>query len=225
MALACRVQDIGELFNKLRPLGMSNSDFLFAVVARQLQQIGCLFSEGEVNVMTEHRFTSFVESALSFIQLNRKGVRPVETSHQNLPMQPDVILACADGNYHAIGIRILEEALNDSGISCLSIYPSLPLEELLAAVVRHRPKVLGLSFSDRNQFVQLAAIRNFLDYRSSAEGPAMPKLICGGSAWDNAPGYVKSLVDLPWDPLNFRESIKLLRTVVHEAGWKSKLAG
>ena len=215
-AVSCRIEDIGELFAKLQPLGLSNSDFLFAIVARQLEQVGCLFANNEFTVMAEHRFTNFVEGALSYIHLNRLRSPSERDSFDTEASRPDVMLACADGNYHAIGIRILEEALNDSGLSCVAVFPSLPIQELLGALDRYRPKVLGVSFSDNNQFVQLEALRNFISYKGSVEGADIPQLICGGGVWEAAPAHIKSLADLPWDSRDFKKSIEMLRSAIRD---------
>jgi len=58
-----------------------------------------------------------------------------------------VLLAAAEGDRHALGLRMVADVLEGAGYRVIYLGADVPNDALLAAVARHRPSIVGLSAS------------------------------------------------------------------------------
>jgi len=142
---------IDLLVERSRLMGIRPIDMVVGLLSPMLVQIGILWATKQISVRDEHRFSEF---ASRFLMAIAKNIPPLS----NEP-SAQVLLACADGNYHTFGLRVVQLWLATEGISCELITPSVPSNELFEYARALRPKVLGLSISMPEQSAALDEIR------------------------------------------------------------------
>jgi methanogenic corrinoid protein MtbC1 len=134
--------------------------------------MGRLFLAGKVTVAKEHAFTQKVESMISDLFTMTPAMKNC------LGEKPLVILSCVDGNYHWLGLRLLELSLLEEGIPVRAFIPSLPRDEVIQLAVDMRPLVLGLSVYDLQQCREAWLIREGIQRKTA--GAYVPHMAVGG---------------------------------------------
>jgi len=163
---------IPEVMAASKRLGISSLDMTIGILQPILNEMGRLFLAGKVTVAKEHAFTQKVEVmiqdlfAMTPTMKNCQGQKPV------------VILTCVDGNYHWLGLRLLELSLLEEGIPVRAFIPSLPRDEVIQLAVDLRPLVLGLSVYDLQQCHEASLIREGIQRRTG--GSYVPHIAVGG---------------------------------------------
>jgi len=137
------IAELERLFEEGLNLLVEPTDLLLGALQPLLYDIGNAWARGGVTMATEHRFTSFVETVLERLWLRLHLPK--------LSGRLDVLLVAAEGNYHTIGLRMVELLLRLNGFSCQAYYPGLPKQEVLALVDKHQPQYLGASLFERGQ--------------------------------------------------------------------------
>lgn len=165
--------DIEEVIAESRRLGISSGDMAIGILQPVLNEMGKLFIEGKVTVLKEHAFTQKVERMITDLF----ALTPAMKNCQDLP--PAVVLTCVDGNYHWLGLRLLELNLLEIGIPTRAFIPSLPRDEVIQAAVDLRPLVLGLSVFDQGQCTEALMIREGI--LKKTVGSFAPKIAVGGN--------------------------------------------
>lgn len=124
-----------------------------------------------------------VEHALSQVLLS------VLHSERPLPLRPvntrPVLLACADGEYHALVLSVLDYALAERGILSRVFGPGLPRQAIVDAARRSGPAAVFL-------FARLPTSDDLLLADLPRQRPA-PRVIVGGTGWEpgGLPGGVR----------------------------------
>lgn len=182
---------VGEFFSRLRAearkgysttstatleeadaLGVRPLELLVGFLQPGLDEIGRAWERGEVTVATEHRFSEMVE-ALATTVLHRAREQEKPNAH------PEFLLVNADGNFHTVGLRVVEAFLLSRGRSVQALIPGLPTREVLALVRSLRPRTLGLSLSLPGQLDQVRELATAL---ANLPAELKPQLVVGGSA-------------------------------------------
>ncbi|HET9241143.1 MAG TPA: hypothetical protein VFO10_28010 [Oligoflexus sp.] len=163
---------IPDVITASKSLGISSVDMAIGILQPILNEMGRLFLAGKVTVAKEHAFTQKVESMISDLF----AMTPAMKNCQG--QKPLVILSCVDGNYHWLGLRLLELSLLEEGIPVRAFVPSLPRDEIIQLAVDMRPLVLGLSVYDRQQCHEAWLIREGIQRRT--EGAYVPHVAVGG---------------------------------------------
>ncbi|HZR38114.1 MAG TPA: cobalamin-dependent protein [Nevskia sp.] len=132
-----------------------------------LYRIGLRWQRNQVSVAQEHLASAIVQSMMSEALL--KVRLPASNGHRAL-------LACVDGNHHAIGLQMVADSLQLAGWTVQNLGPNVPTPAILAQVARHSPDLLGLSLSFPQQLVH---VRDLMKRLSA--GPR-PRVIVGGLA-------------------------------------------
>ena len=163
--------NVQEVLERAALIGVRDSDLLIALLQPALVEIGRCFEKGGLSWEQEHAFSTFAtEIAKRLID----KLPDDETTEQ-----VDVVLACADGNQHQMGIRFLEHGLRERGVRCRSLGPGLPLADLLSLVEQSKARVLGIS-------VALDSHLAFVETCRSALKAKNIKLAVGGLAAQQA---------------------------------------
>ncbi len=127
--------------------GLRNSDILVGLVQPALYEIGRLWQKGEVTVADEHRFTSFCVEIYSRLP--------------SLPTPPGpaaILLALAPDNRHDFGIHILKHLAEDKGVPCRLLPVGTPASEIVAAVLREKPALFGLSMAMSSSLADVSGL-------------------------------------------------------------------
>lgn len=156
-------------------LGIRPLDLLVGVLQPALSEIGRAWERGEVTVAVEHRFSAAVESVVSALLVRARE----ETRAAG---QPDFLLVNADGNFHTLGVRVVEFFLLSHGRSVTTFIPGLPSPEVIAQVRALRPRVLGVSVSQRGQ---LGAVRDVAAALADLPPDVRPRLAVGGQLFQS----------------------------------------
>jgi methanogenic corrinoid protein MtbC1 len=164
---------IPEVIAESKRLGISSVDMAVGILQPILNEMGGLFIQGKVTVAIEHAFTHKVDRMVTDLFVLSTAMKD---THQK---SPQVMLTCVDGNYHWLGLRLLELSLLDEGIPARAYIPSLPREEIIRLAVDQRPIVLGISVFDRAQCGEAGLIRDAILQRT--QGQYAPRLAVGGN--------------------------------------------
>jgi methanogenic corrinoid protein MtbC1 len=180
----------------IHALALGPLDLFMGIIQPILHELGSLWEQGELTVAQEHLFTAFAEELL--VELSRSlreklaaDGRPLRRDGIGLE-RIDVLLACASGNSHVLGVKALELCLLDAGIACLAITPGLPPGELLDLAREWRPTFLAVSVSLAEQLAGVEALARALAKEVGLQGVS---LLVGGSSvrrdfalWSALPG-------------------------------------
>jgi methanogenic corrinoid protein MtbC1 len=107
------------------------------IIAPALWLIGDLWERGEISVADEHIAT---EISLRVIALQREArrVAAARADHR-------VMLAAPMGEMHVVALRMVDNLLRQAGYEVVMLGPDVPVEALIAAVHRRRPRVVCLT--------------------------------------------------------------------------------
>lgn len=104
--------------------------------------------------------------------------------------RPAALLACMQGEQHALVLEVLHAALIERGIACRMLGPSAADSAVLEAISRTRPALVVLS-SHQSRTARLAPLRRIAS--------RVAHVIAAGSGWDHntaVPANVRYLNDL-----------------------------
>jgi len=150
--------------------GRSLVDVELRLMQPAMYHIGELWQENRVSVAQEHMASAMVQSIMT-ISLVRT-TPPVATGNR-------VLLACVEGNIHAIGLRMVADAFQLGGWDVQYLGANVPTSALLQQVQESRPHLVGLSVV----FAQhLATAKAAIALLESRLGSARPAVIVGGLA-------------------------------------------
>ncbi len=127
-------------------LEWSQADWLPAVVQRIVRpamgRIGWWWQQGRISVAEEHLATEIAHRAVdnAFTRAERKPRR-----------QRTVLLACVEGNRHALGLRTVADAFDLDGWTAYNLGADVPLATLPRMIAAFQPELVGLSVSMTQQ--------------------------------------------------------------------------
>jgi len=195
---------VKDILVKSAHLGIDDTSLVFGILQPTLNNIGLMWEAGLIDAGQEHAYTDIVIQTLELL-----SVRSPHTDTYRRSAQPAVILACVNGNFHSVGIRMLEYYLAINRVPSYMLAPGVPASEIAAAVTRLKPVVLGLSFAISFQATELENIKQVL----SACSPPAPAVYVGGSPI--RAGYPLP-AGLGFKPLtDFAEFLKIVKGAVN----------
>ncbi len=133
-----------------------------------------MWAAGRVRVAEEHRVTAHCTELIEVL-LN-KFVKAGELRNS---LKPKVLLVLADGNYHTIGLRIIEIFLVVKEIPSYVVIPGLPVSEVEKLVMELKPEILGISVSLVPQMESVRALAKKFDKLPKF---LRPRIVIGGQA-------------------------------------------
>ena len=150
--------------------GQSLVDFEFHVIQPAMYAIGELWHRNQVSVAQEHLATAIVHTAMTAGLLR---------SPQSTLNGKKVMLACVEGNQHALGLRMVADQFMLSGWEVQYLGANVPAHALLDQVEKWQPDLVGLSVSFASQMPTARATMDFLRQNLGEHSPA---LMIGGLA-------------------------------------------
>lgn len=140
------------------------------VIQPALYRIGEKWQANQVTVAQEHMATAIVQSVMTVGLLR---------SPPPALLNKRVLLACVEGNNHAIGLRMVADAFQLGGWDVQYLGANVPTPALVAQAAEWRPDLVGLSVS----FPQhLRAVKTIIAKLGEQLGDARPAVIIGGLA-------------------------------------------
>lgn len=165
-------REIDRLINDGTSLGIRPEDLLVGLLQPLLYDIGEKWARGEVSVADEHNFSS-----LSLVIIEALFAR-ARVADLRQSQSPRVLLICAEGNYHFLGLRMIEFLLIARGIPVFAIYPGIPARQACGLSRDLEPDYIGVSVALPGQMDFVARLEEmFVDACGRA-----PRIVVGGSA-------------------------------------------
>ncbi|MGE0874704.1 MAG: B12-binding domain-containing protein [Burkholderiales bacterium] len=140
------------------------------VIQPALYRIGEKWQRNEVSVAQEHLATAIAQSVMT-LGLTKTDPPPANGRK--------VLLACVEGNHHAVGLQMVADAFQMSGWEVQYLGANVPTEALARQVAAWKPHLVGLSISFAHQ---LPAVRKAIARLQDLLGTARPPVIVGGLA-------------------------------------------
>lgn len=162
---------VNEIVNGLLAERVSLTDIYVNVFQQSLFRIGDLYLLGEVNEAQEHLATALTERMMA-------KVAQFYTPVASLPYK--AILGCVAGAWHALGLRMLSDALRSRGWDTLFLGANVPTDSFVAMANLHRPNLVVISCPMAEQRDELILLVDRLrEMRSSEQNPPF-EIVIGG---------------------------------------------
>lgn len=168
--LAGRQGEALALLNRCMDAGHALIDVELHVIQPALYRIGEKWQANEVSVAQEHLASAIVQAIMTLGLLRSTPPAPVGKR---------VLLACVEGNEHAIGLRMVADAFQLAGWELQYLGANVPTSALLRQVEAWQPHLVGLSVSFPQQ---LRIVRNVIARMEEHFGATRPPVIVGGLA-------------------------------------------
>lgn len=151
------------------------------VMQPALYAIGRAWQRNEVSVAQEHLATAITLTLMA--QAATLAVYPPENGRR-------VLLACAPGNQHAVGLQMVGDAFELQGWQTQVLGANVPAAALAAQVAAFRPHVVALSASLPQQ---LKALRQGVQQLRGQLGADTPLIGVGGQVFNRFPALAGSV--------------------------------
>lgn len=117
---------------------LSIPDVYEKVIRNSLYEIGELWELNKISVATEHLASAIVESILNELYL---------TIMHNDNSKKRVVVACAENEFHQIGIKMVNDVFEMNGWNSFFLGANTPTIELISFVEFINPYMLAISLS------------------------------------------------------------------------------
>lgn len=135
-----------------------------------LYDIGEMWQANRATVAQEHMATAIVQSMMTAGLL--RSLPPPMIGKR-------VLLACVEGNHHAIGLRMVSDGFQLAGWDVQFLGANMPTMALVQQVVECRPDLVGLSVSFPQQ---LRVVKEVIARLDEVLGGGRPPVLIGGLA-------------------------------------------
>lgn len=150
--------------------GHSLVDVELHIIQPALYAIGNKWQKNQVTVVQEHLATAIAQSVMSEGLLKS---RPPAWNGRR------VVLACVEGNHHAVGLQMVSDAFQLAGWDAQYLGANVPTKALIRHVGMFKTDLLGLSVSFAQQ---LPVVREIMRLLTLSHGASRPAVIIGGLA-------------------------------------------
>jgi MerR family transcriptional regulator, light-induced transcriptional regulator len=179
-------------FERILQSGLANlgrANFLRHVIIPLIENVGHAWEAGTLRIAHEHLSTTVIRTLLgNFVQ-----------AHSPTSNAPTLVATTPPGQHHELGALIAGAIATDHGWNVVYLGPTLPTEEIAAAIHQCKADALALSIvypaDDRGLPLHLKMIRTLL--------PGTPLLVGGRSAY----GYKSTLQEIDATVCNSLEDI------------------
>ena len=168
--LAGNQREALALINQCLDQGRRLVEVELHVIEPALYNIGEKWQANQVTVAQEHLATAIVQSVMTVALLRSPPPSPIGKR---------VLLACVDGNNHAVGLHMVADAFLLSGWEVQYLGANVPTRALVQQVAVWKPDLVGLSVSFPQQ---LRVVKMVIGELVERLGQARPAVIVGGLA-------------------------------------------
>lgn len=168
--LAGKQFDAIAIMQRSLDAGAGLVEFELHVIQPALYAIGELWQTNQVSVAQEHMATAIVHSVMSMGLLRAP---PPATNNRR------VLLACVEGNQHAVGLRMVADSFMLSGWDVQYLGANVPTAALVQQVEQSKPQLVGLSVSFAHQ---MPTVKSVIQRLTDKLGASRPSVIIGGLA-------------------------------------------
>lgn len=164
-----------KIIKKLFDEGLTFIEVEVRLIEAALINVGLKWQQNKISVAQEHLATATASTVMA-----------MEFSALQLPRAngKSIILACIEGNHHALGLKMIADAFELKGWNVNYLGADMPTRSLIDFVSKIKPDVVALSVSFSYQLVEARKVLNLI--RSTASGES-PHIIVGGLAVNRYP--------------------------------------
>jgi len=161
--------------------GLPVREAYLGVVGPALREMGTMWHAGEISVAEEHFVTAASERLLT---------RLLDRAPAAEPEGLTVLAGAVAGNAHQLGVRMVADFFEMAGWRVIFLGANIPPEDVNAGVGAFEPDVVVLSAM---LSAQLDAMRATIAHVRALEVSKPPKILVGGSAFQEAEGVWERL--------------------------------
>lgn len=165
-----RSREALAVVNRCLDEGRGLVDVELHVVVPALYDIGERWRANRVSVAQEHMATAIAQSVMTAALLR---------SAPHAPVDRRVLLACVEGNLHALGLRMVADAFVLGGWEVRQLGADVPAKTLVEQAAQWKPDLVGLSVSFPHHLHGVRVVIATLTERLGVDRPAV---IVGGLA-------------------------------------------
>lgn len=152
-------------------LGLRPVDLMMGLIQPALYSVGQSWAAGATTVAREHGFTAMAASLIVLIMQKYP-----EAAAYRQARRPRVLLVAADGNFHTLGVQVVELLLLLEGIPTFAVYPGVAAEDVLDLWQEVRAPVVGFSVAMPDQVLGVRrAVTRFVQACQR-----LPRCVLGG---------------------------------------------
>src|SRR5204863_7320370 len=126
------IEDLEEKRKGTKPLDIINGPLM-----RGMDEVGRLFNANQLIVAEVLQSAESMKAAVSFLEPHMDKVSSAARGK--------VLLATVKGDVHDIGKNLVDIILSNNGFEVVNLGIKVPPEQLINAIAKHRPEILGLS--------------------------------------------------------------------------------
>ncbi len=147
-------------------------DIEIHVIQPALYEIGEKWQKNEVSVAQEHLATAMTQSLMAVA---------LQKMHPLPSVNKRVLLACVEGNNHAVGLQMVADAFLLSGWEVQYLGANVPTKSLIEQAATWHPDLIGLSVSFPQQ---LRIVKSVIAQLNEHFGARRPAVMVGGLAFN-----------------------------------------
>jgi methanogenic corrinoid protein MtbC1 len=160
-------------------LAVAPIDLLLGIVQPVLYDVGARWERGELTIEEEHEITRRCLAVYEALVARHGHLDALRSA-----ARPDVLLACAPGNVHSLGLRVIELFLIFEGFSVHTVLEARSASELIELASTLRPRMIGLSAALEGQLEGASEVIAGLAAEPATKGIA----VCVGGRAIHEPG-------------------------------------
>lgn len=158
------------------------------VIQPAMYRIGLKWQNNQVSVAQEHLATAIAQSVM---------VEGLIRSEPGPRVAKKVLLACVEGNQHALGLQMVADAFELGGWEVNYLGANVPTASLVSHTSQWSPDLIGLSISFPHQ---LQAAKTAISRLQASLGDKRPPVIIGGLAINNFESLADRFGADGWSP-------------------------
>jgi MerR family transcriptional regulator, light-induced transcriptional regulator len=124
-----------NLHQSLRRYGLQT--FITDILTPLNAYVGEAWVCGDLEIFQEHAYTEILQSML----------RHAIVGYEKRAQPPRLLLATLPKEQHSVGLLMVEAALVEEGVQCVSLGSQLPISEIVRAAAAHDCDIVALSFT------------------------------------------------------------------------------
>lgn len=185
---AGNIREAHELLQQARLDGAGYIYIATHLLQPAMYQIGQMWQQNLISVAQEHLATTIVQNELACLY----GLAEFSP-----PNGKRALFACAEGNMHSIGIRMVADSFELAGWQVQQLGANLPITALLSQISAWQPELVGLSVS---QAQHLDALRRTIEAIHGEFGEHRPQIVIGGLCTNALSEMWRTLKADSWSP-------------------------
>lgn len=183
-------REAAALLQRSMAEGQSLVDAEMHMIQPALYGIGQKWQNNQVSVAQEHLATAISQAVMTRGLLQATDTPPAANGRK-------ILLACVEGNHHAVGLQMVADAFQLAGWEVQFLGANVPTATLIPHVALYQPDLVGLSLAFPQQ---LRVVKDVMARLRQDPATGQPPVIIGGLAINQFSGIAGELGADGWSP-------------------------